>query len=809
MRICKTYLAETAAMGAMAIAIFWQPALAQSERSGIGSDDIIVTARKRDETSIAVPVVLTAVSGSELERRGANKLDDLAKIVPQLQMGVGGGNRLGGIVAIRGIAGAENNAFADQAVSFNVDGVQVAKALIRRMSEMDLAQVEVLKGPQALFFGKNSPGGIISLRSADPTDRFEAKASGGYEFNAREWRGDGFISGPLTDTLGARLAVYGTTMRGWFHNDVDGSDIYRSAPKRLPKAKEWAVRGTLKWQPSDRFDARLKVSYSELKDRGSQTTSERSACPLGTPQDGGGPDNCKLDGHGFELDIGPFLGSISPERFPKDGVPLMRVKQALIAHEMNYDLTDSLTLTSVSGYYYADQRAADMFNFAFSTALATPGGTKFTSNEFSQELRLASAFDGPVNFLLGGYYQRSNTFSAATSFRGLAPVNGVNPTQIQSYNLRQKGVAYSGFGQLMFKPLDKIEITAGGRYSFERKRLTEAEIAPAGPGPIPRVSLLPNPNLKTKRSWKNFSPEVSVSYRPSSDLTLFVNYKHGFLSGGFNGAWDGSGNPSFDQQKIKGFEGGVKARLFDGALRTNLSAYRYVVTGMQVTTSVLLANGLPQLRVLNAGEVTTKGIEFDFDYRTPLEGLRLRGAVGYNDAVYDVFSGACYRGQTQELGCNLGVPTTTIIGGQPFVAYNLQNLAGRQVLRAPKWGGSVGAGYESDVGSGLRFGLNADMTFSSSFDTLSTAAPHARQNAYQLIDAGMRIGAQDESWEVALIGKNLTNKYYFLRANEGTGGTTGGRAANDPRGNILGDIAGSVPRGREIMLRVTMRFGGS
>ena len=194
-------------------------------REEVAADDIIVTARRRDETSIAVPVVLTAETGAELTRRGINSLDSVAQLVPGLTLLDSGGSRQGGTISMRGVAGPDTNPLGDQAVSFNVDGVQVAKSSVRRLAVMDLQQVEVLKGPQALFFGKNSPGGIISMRTADPTSHFEAKASLGYEVNAHEWRGDGFISGPLTDTLGARLAFYGADMRGWVKNIVPADSI--------------------------------------------------------------------------------------------------------------------------------------------------------------------------------------------------------------------------------------------------------------------------------------------------------------------------------------------------------------------------------------------------------------------------------------------------------------------------------------------------------------------------------------------------------------------------------------------------------
>lgn len=791
------------------------PAITVAQEAG-ADGDIIVTARKRDETSLQVPVVLTAVSGAELERRAIVSLDTLARIVPQLQIGASGGSVQGGHVGIRGISGSEANPLADQAVSFNIDGVQVARSTVRRMSEMDIGQVEVLKGPQALFFGKNSPAGIISIRSADPTEQFQAKAKLGYETYAREWRGEGFVSGPITDTLGARLALFGTTQQGWFKNDLDGSNEFRTGPSRLPKSEEWAVRGTLKWEPTDRFDARFKISYNALDDVGMANTLERTNCPQGVPQNGGGPENCKLDGRGSILQIGKFLGTLNPAFITKDGNNFMELKQALISHEMNFALSDKFSLTSLTGYYYLDQRWGDNFSGGWNPATVLASAGSFGTKEFSQELRLKSDLEGPVNFLVGAYYQKSNTFIEQNTFLGLQPnLAGVNPTQINAYKVRQKGEGYSGFGQLILTPVDKIEVTAGGRYSFERKRLTvveQANLFPPRPGPVPLEEVPFDPLFPRANSWNDFSPEVTISYRPTSDLNIFANYKQGFLSGGFaGGATNFAANDvRYDQQNIEGFEGGVKARLFDGAVRTNLALYRYVITGMQITTVVNdLQSGAPVQRVINAGKSVSKGIEADISYKTPLDGLTLRGAVGYNDAKYSRFTATCYTSQTQEQGCNAGIPTSTVINGETYLTFPLQDLSGHQVLRAPKWSGTVGASYDQDINSTLRIGFDADLNFSSSFDGASTASPAARQDAFRLLDLSARLGQQDDSWEVALIGRNLTNQFYsFRRGDMPITGSGTGRAENDPRGRVEPDsVAAAVARGREVMLQLTVRFG--
>lgn len=140
-------------------------------------------------------------------------MDDLNSVIPQLQIGEGVAIQGGGIF-LRGVGGNANTTTADQGVSFNIDGAQVARSSVRRIGQMDMEQIEVLKGPQGLFFGKNSPGGVISIRTADPTKAFSAKASALYEFVGRQAQFDGFVSGPLTDTLGIRVAVLASHMSG-------------------------------------------------------------------------------------------------------------------------------------------------------------------------------------------------------------------------------------------------------------------------------------------------------------------------------------------------------------------------------------------------------------------------------------------------------------------------------------------------------------------------------------------------------------------------------------------------------------------
>jgi len=262
------------------------PAFAQQENAAI--EDIVVTARKREETTLQTPVILVAVGSKELERRQITSIDNLIQVSPGLVSGEGGGSVQGGIISIRGIGSGESNPFVDQSISFNIDGVAVANAGVRRLADIDLAQVEILKGPQALFFGKNSPGGIISMHTGDPTDHFKERITLGYEINAQEKQVQGFLSGPLTPDLGVRVSFYGDDMRGWVSNRVPTGELLQPAHRTGPYGNEFAGRVVFKYDPGERFDARLSFSGNTHKGSGAGYNTQIMYCPFGAPQGGPG-----------------------------------------------------------------------------------------------------------------------------------------------------------------------------------------------------------------------------------------------------------------------------------------------------------------------------------------------------------------------------------------------------------------------------------------------------------------------------------------------------------------------------------------
>ncbi|MEC3909507.1 TonB-dependent receptor [Sphingobium sp. CR2-8] len=714
------------------------------------TNDIIVTARKRAETSLSVPVVMTAVSGERLTQLGINSIDALGKLAPNLLSGEGGGSQQG-IVAIRGISGSESNPTADQAVSFNIDGVQVSRSVVRRLAMMDLAQVEVLKGPQALFFGKNSPAGVISINGAEPTQSFQSRMSAGFEPYGSEVTAEGFVSGPITPELGARVAVYGSRLKGFADNLIDPSNIYAPSNRDVGKAKEFAARGTVKYEPSSTITAVLRVNYSSLRTNGPLDNSQLVDCPTGRPQLGD-PIACKADDKTYFAAPGPFANRVN-SRFG-DGDPFLRQKQRLYSLNLSWDLSDQLKLSSITGIYDLTSRMNDNTAATANPAGVRPATIELDFLEHSQEIRLQSSFDSFLNFVIGTHLSDSDIHSLTQTYTGavaLAPGS--------SWDLIQKGKAYSGFGQLILTPFEGLEVSGGGRYSYERKRLSQVR---SGFPPVDQSLAV------TRATWKNFSPEATIAYRPSQSLTIFGSYKEGFLSGGFDapGVRIANSDVRYGQQTVSGFEGGVKALLFDRRLRVDLTAYSYDLKGLQISTNVGAI-----LSTQNAGRVSTDGLEFTADYRTPIDGLSLNGALAYADGVFDEYIVACYRGQTQAQGCNFG---NRGANGN----FSLQDRSGQRLSRSPKWSINGGFSYNLDLAHGQQIAITSNISYLSSFDTDPTGNPGGLQRGYALLDATMSFRDSSRRWEFAALGKNLTNQYTFLRSSGvvGTGTAPGGLA---------------------------------
>lgn len=786
--------------------------------------DIIVTARKLEESILKVPVVVTAISQDRLEQLQTTEIADLPRLVPGLVLGQQM-LAIGTLVSIRGVGTSASDPGVDQSVSLNIDGLSLGNGLAFSSGMFDLGQIEVLKGPQALFYGKSSPGGVISLRSADPTNETELIARVGYEFEGDEGRGELIASGPLGPTLKGRLAGMYTQGKGYFRNNAVAQGFGAMTPtqRREPRPRNYIVRGTLLWDPADNFNARLKANLVRDKATGNPETAQLANCPDGAGQSFGipfiGGDDCRMDRdlHNVYMDPAAFPGAPGMEPLPNGGVPFLINKQRYGTLELNYDASREISLTSLTGYYDLD--STSLVN-SFHTTGAGPTLTtenRLDRRDFTQELRLTSDFSGPLNFMLGGFYQDGRLVDRVT-FRGNITIGF--PPLIADRTSTVDIKTYSLFGQARWQVLPALELAGGARWTDETRRLSMFDVAKNATydTSVPRINA------------SNVAPEVTLTYTPSDDLTLFAAYKRGYKSGSFSIAVPAAPgeNKAFGDERVEGGEIGLKSRIFGRQAVLNISAYDYRYKGLQVgSIEPTASGGVPVVRTVNAGSARTYGVDVDFSFRPDaIEGLGLNAAVGWNHGRYTKLDNVpCYTGQTVAQGCSeVFTPSAdqaapapagaAIVNGQHGFFF-AQNLTGTRLVRAPDWGATFGFDYEFPIGRNLKMVVANNNQYSSRFVTfLAVGRPDEDnyQGRFLKSDLSLTLKDADDRWEFALIGKNITAKI-TASACSATNFAGGGLLGSPITGGTISGPAGYsekgcyTERGRSVWVRFTLRPG--
>ena len=754
-------------------------------------EEIHVTARKREESLQETPVLITAFSREQIRQHNINSLDELAQFTPGLQTGEQTASN-GGSVFLRGIGNGNVVALADSSIAINIDGMQVASNNIRKVSQIDMQQIEVLRGPQALFFGKNSPAGVIYITTADPADEFEAETSVGYELESDDRFVRAIVSGPLSDRLGARLVAQFTDAEGYFNiKNVDGGGnplVQPASIRKWPGGEEAYARATVLAEPSDQLTIRAKLHYSKSDiNGGSATALQRIECPTGAPRGFQVPFPCKRGSR--DVYIGgadPAVVARDPTALTLDAIGFRRNTQHLGTLEVNYELDSPLTFTSVTGYWEVDEdNAQNPSAGALATVLVS--NATFEATQLTQEFRLASAFDSMVNFTLGAFGERRDIGEGNSAL--LTVFNLPFPLSF----LEEEQQALSVFGQVEADLNEQWTLAAGARYTREEK---DIRVLFAGADFTANM-------MKPKDEWKNVSPEVTLSFRPLDDLTLFASYKEGFKSGGIYpgraalvaASSVGAFVNGFDEEVVTGFELGAKAVLRGGTLAVNLAAYSFEYDDLQVSSPTGdVAAGTISFRTTNAASADVRGIEVDFTWLPPTNGLTLRGALAYNDASYGEFLSQCYAAQSIAAGCNL-LPNGNGV-------FQQQDLGGRTLSNAPKWTGSLMLSYDRQLGEALRLNGSVSMTYSDSYFGDAELNPQDRQDSFSKTHASLTLTTSDGRWEVSLVGRNLTDEYTYVVTAPAlfTAGPSG--TASPPQG----DLTGFPSRGREVFLTAAFRW---
>jgi outer membrane receptor protein involved in Fe transport len=488
-----------------------------------------------------------------------------------------------------------------------------------------------------------------------------------------------------------------------------------------------------------------------------QSFDEVMGCPAGRARPGVGAalldptGDCKLDDRSSQGWLSPTIINLWPQVKSHDnGRPFSSDDTYLPTLTLNYT-AGKIKLTSVTGYYdyaYVSQGNAD------GTAYSQFWSYSNEKNKsFYEELRAVSSFDGMFNIAFGGHYEQNKRTLYVGGANG-ALLADATTGKFHAYDNQQnnESTAFSGFGQLIVKFSDSLELAGGGRYTWQKNKLnsfsTFVNSNAVGILPVGTV-------INGEKSASNFSPEATLSWHPHRNVLIYGAYKTGYLAGGYSNPGILSSTAtkntlSFDAEKVRGFEIGTKASLFNNKLTTTLTGFSYKYTGLPLTSLLVLPNGTPVFVTQNAASTLTQGVEFEATYR-PIKGTTLRTTASYNDAHFQSFPIAqCYAGQTVALGC--------IAAAGSVPAH--QDLSGKPVYRAPDWVLTAGIAQDVNLSSNFKMTLNADLRYTSGYYTGLNLNPVSYQPGFTMINAGARIATVDDRWALSLIGRNLTNRRY-------------------------------------------------
>ena len=531
-----------------------QQTLAQDE----GIEEVVVTAQKRTESVQDVPISIVAVTGDELARTGTTDFLNLAGRVPTLQYSQAGGESQ---IYIRGIGSNLLAVGADPSVAIHLDGIYLGRPNMGMNQFLDVERVEVLRGPQGTLYGRNATGGSINIVSKQPTDETEGYVSVGTgSFSRQEI--NAAVGGPLSDEWGFRLA-------GRYVKD-DGyiDDLDPRGTNKLDDQDLTAVRGILKYTPSETFSATLSL---DLSDFSNGNTAVRPNDSKGTAE---------------------VLGAIPTSSILQqrnDFATFMDWETGGPTLTLNWDVTDTIELTSITAFKTFEMDF--FFNTEGTEINVTRTSEIFDTEQLTQELRLASTGDGPLQWIAGLYYLDEDKDG------GLGLVREGGAASLRTFNIFAENdtQAWAAFGEVTYDLSDRLTLTAGLRYSDEEKddynELNFVLVTPDNPADQVQLGLLGNINYPScaglcpfqtrtdSKSWDDVTPKLGIEFQQSDNVMLYASYTEGFKSGGYNDYQPT--NTVYDQETIKSFEVGAKTDWMDGTVRFNAAAFLYDYEDLQ------------------------------------------------------------------------------------------------------------------------------------------------------------------------------------------------------------------------------------
>ncbi|WP_452656394.1 TonB-dependent receptor [Sphingomonas bisphenolicum] len=679
------------------------------------SDDIVVTARRREERLQDVPIAVSAVDAAALNSRGLDNVTQVSQIAPNIQFTPGQGGNSGGIAPfIRGVGENDFIITSDPAVGVYIDGVYVARTFGAMTELLGIDRIEVLRGPQGTLFGKNTVGGAINIVSSVPGQEQRVEADLRYgSFNTVRARA--YVETPLSDSWSLGVAALGEFGEGW---------------QKIPSGDNLGNRNVVGGKLALHYKGATIDALLQADGLRRRQHSAPHSMVAFTPTFLSGLQSafiapcCTVPGDIDRTDSTPALNKDETDAFNSSLTLTADVGPATLKSITAYRHVDAL--------FGRDGDASSTVNYAGDIH-------DEQARQISQELQLSLDLGGRGALLLGAFAYREKTRdnTRLVVADGLYPrliAAGFDPALATAldFNIdfrnRQRTDNLALFANGNYEILDNLSLELGARYTWEKKRFTQSAMRIYANQPL----LAGTPSYTLEKSWDAFTPRASLSYKVRPNLLTYASFSKGFRSGGFNGrptSLEEIG--SYDPEHLTAYEAGIKAG-FGRIATINLAVFRNAYRDQQILVSTVSpTSGLLVVRNENAGRSRIQGIELEGNFRVSRH-FTLTSALGLLDAKY--------------------LSYMSVINGVPT------DVSNRSLKQAPDITANASAVYQSALSEGLDGLIRVDVAYKSAVFVDAENTALLRQPDHAIVNASAELRLSDRGLSLRAGVDNLTNR---------------------------------------------------
>lgn len=717
-------------------------------------EEVMVTARKREESAQAVPLSISAFGADQLEALKVRDLQSLSVGMPNVAMDDAATARGYANFSIRGLGINSSIVSIDPTVGVFVNGVYLGLPAGNVFDIFDLERIEVLRGPQGTLFGRNVTGGAVQITTAKPGDEFDAAVRAAVDSGDQGGLNSylmGTVGGPIGDTLAGKLTAYYNEDEGWFENEFTGEDF--------GEVEQTMFRGTGVWTPTDRTELVVRWEHAENDSDGpaAQTHTNGSGIP-------GAFVNFDRDSHDLSIDEKGFYNT----------------ETDFVTIELNQDVDfGNGTITNIFGW--REYQAESLGDIDSQPVWLFHSNSWTNAEQYSNELRYSGNFGNRAEVTTGLYYFTNDIdYSERRELLGIA-TGGVAPAVTFDGGGYYSVDTWAAFGAVDYDLTGSLILNLGLRYTYEEK---EAQIASlvynvANPGE-PTCNLVSPETGEAKcpidfddsDSWTSLSPRIGLTWELSDSARVYGHWTRGFRSGGYN-LRNTSPFPEdvpgpFDEETVDNYEVGYKSELGRG--RLNAALFYNDISDMQRELNFPGPIGVIQV-VRNTADAGILGFEFDGTFALT-DRLAAQAAVGWIDAEYtDVWADLNRDGVVNSADESLELP------------------------RAAEWTYTLGLNHELELGS---WGyLSSRISYAYRDDSAYTDDNLGYLLDQEILDLGLDFHSNDGHWTVGVYGKNLLDDVKH-------GGDT--QLPNDISGVPAGGTFAPLAKGRIYGLQVDYKF---